>query len=272
MTHRGVQLEGRPPVAPTPGPAPMLQWLAIDRLVIDDSYQRPLGRGNWTAIEKIAANFRWSRFSPVLAAPIEGGLFAVIDGQHRIHAAALCGLTEVPAMVVQVGIEEQAHAFSWVNSQQIRVSVFHIFKAALAAGDDWAVRAEAAVTGGGCRLMRANASSSLKKPGEVYAVGMIRAAVEAGQDRAISAALAALRAAPSMDRAACYTDFILRPWIGAVAASDCPPHDQLVRALELRNPFKVIEAALASLDRSVPQAVKAREALRQLIARAEVAA
>lgn len=46
------------------------------------------------------------------------------------------------------------------------------------------------------------------------------------------------------------------------------PMVELVRALELRNPFKVIEAAQASLDRSVPQAVKAREALRLMIARA----
>ena len=267
MTHRGIHIDGRAQVAPNPGPAPMLQWLPIDRLVIDDAYQRPLLAGNWKAIEKIAAHFQWSRFSPVLCAPIAGGLFAVIDGQHRVHAAAICGITEVPAMVVHVGIEEQSRAFAWVNSQSIRASVFHIFKAAFSAGDDWAVRADAAVSGGGCRLMRANASSSLKKPGEVYAIGLIRSLIEAGQDRAISAALSAMRAVPSMDRPVCYTDFILRPWINAVAASHCPPHGVLVRALEARNPFKVIEGALASLDRSVPQAVKAREALRMMIAR-----
>lgn len=266
MTHRGIHIDARSVATPNPGPAPMLQWLAVDRLVIDDAYQRPLGAGNWKAIEKIAANFQWSRFSPVLVAPVAGGLFAVIDGQHRVHAAAICGITEVPAMVVQVGIEEQSRAFAWVNSQSIRVSVFHIFKAAFSAGDDWAVRADAAVSGGGCRLMRANASSSLKKPGEVYAIGMIRSLIEAGHDRAITAALAALRAVPALDRPVVYSDFLLRPWINAVAASHCPAHDVLVRALELRSPFKVIERAQASLDRSVPQAVKAREALRRLIA------
>lgn len=268
MTYRGIRIDGRAVATPNPGPAPMLQWIAVDRLVIDDAYQRPLLPGNWKAIEKIAQNFQWSRFSPVLVAPVTGGLFAVIDGQHRVHAAAICGITEVPAMIVQVGIEEQSRAFAWVNSQQVRVSGFHIFKAAFAAGDDWAVRADAAVSGGGCRLMRANASSSAKKPGEVYTIALIRSLVEAGQDRAITAALAALRSVPSLDRPVVYSDFILRPWIHAVAASHSPPHHQLVRALEMRNPFKVIEAAQASLDRSVPQAVKAREALRQMIARA----
>jgi hypothetical protein len=149
MTHRGIHIDGRAVAAPNPGPAPMLQWIAVDRLVIDDAYQRPLLPGNWKAIEKIAQNFQWSRFSPVLVAPVTGGLFAVIDGQHRVHAAAICGITDVPAMVVQVGIEEQSRAFAWVNSQSIRVSVFHIFKAAFSAGDDWAVRADAAVSGGG---------------------------------------------------------------------------------------------------------------------------
>jgi hypothetical protein len=270
MTHRGIHVDGRTVLSPNPGPAPTLQWLPVDRLVIDEAYQRPLLAGNWKAIEKIAANFQWSRFSPVLVAPVTEGLFAVIDGQHRVHAALICGMDAVPAMVVQVGIEEQSRAFAWVNSQSIRVSVFHIFKAAFSAGDDWAVRADAAVSAAGCRLMRGNASSSLKKPGEVYAIGLIRQLIEAGHDRAITAGLAALRAVPALDRPVVYTDFILRPWINAVAASHCPAHDVLVRALELRNPFKVIEAAQASLDRSVPQAVKAREALRQMIARAEV--
>jgi hypothetical protein len=272
MTHRGIHIDGRAQVVPNPGPAPMLQWLAVDKLVIDDDYQRPLLAGNWKAIEKIAANFQWSRFSPVLVAPVMGGLFAVIDGQHRVHAAALCGIAEVPAMVVQVGIEEQSRAFAWVNSQSIRVSVFHIFKAAFSAGDDWAVRADAAVSAAGCRLMRSNASSALKKPGEIYAIGLIRSLVEAGQDRAITAALAALRAVPALDRAVCYSDFLLRPWINAVAAAYVPPRDHLVRALEMRNPFKVIEDAQASLDKSVPQAVRAREALRMMIARAGAAA
>jgi len=149
MTHRGIHVDGRATFVPEPGPAPMLQWLPLDRLVIDEAYQRPLGPGNWKSIERIAANFQWSRFAPVLVAPIQGGLFAVIDGQHRSHAAALCGIAEVPAMVVSVGVEEQSRAFAWVNSQTIRVTLFHIYKAALSAREDWAVRADAAVSGGG---------------------------------------------------------------------------------------------------------------------------
>lgn len=245
MTRRGisVNIEGRSAAAVDPGPAPMLQWLPINSLVIDEAYQRPLGRGNWIAIEKIAANFQWSRFSPVLVAPIEGGLFAVIDGQHRTHAAAICGLTEVPAMVVQVGIEEQSRAFAWVNSQSIRVSVFHVFKAALSAKEDWAIRADAAVSAAGCRLMTSNATSSSKQAGQIYCVGFIRKMIEAGNDAAVTAALSAIRSTPSMDRAVAYTDFLVRPWTMAIVQSGCLDVPHLSRALSVRNPFKVIDAA-----------------------------
>ena len=66
MNLRPIDIDGRPILAASPGPAPMLQWVRVDQLVIDDAYQRPLGRANWTAIQKIAANFAWSRFHPLL--------------------------------------------------------------------------------------------------------------------------------------------------------------------------------------------------------------
>ena len=273
MTHRGIHLDGRALPAATavdPGPAPMLQWIDLDRLVIDEAYQRPLGRSNWVAIEKIAANFQWSRFGPVLVAPVAGGLYAVIDGQHRAHAAALCGILQVPAMVVQVDLAAQAKSFAWVNSQTIKVTPFHIFKAALAAGEDWAVRADAAVAAAGCRLMTFHPSAKNKRPGEVYCIGLIRKQIEAGNDWAVTAGLAAIRSVPSLDSAVGMSDYLLGPWIAAVAAEGCRDAAILSAALRARNPFKVIERAYFSLDLSIAKSVRAREDLRRGIA--EVAA
>lgn len=264
MNRRGINIDGRATFAPEPGPAPMLQWLRLDQLLIDEAYQRPLAKGNWKSIETIAANFRWSRFGPVLVAPVEGGMFAVIDGQHRIHAAALCGIAEVPAMVVQVGTEEQSRAFAWINSQSIRVTVFHVYKAALAAREDWAIRAEAAVTGAGCRLMTYNMTGSMKQPRQVFCVGFIRKQIEAGNDEAVRLGLTALTLAPGLsERAVAYTDFLLRPWILAVADSRCRDVDALVAALSGPNPFRVIER---------PGLSGGRNGLRVLIGQAEVAA
>lgn len=265
MTHRGIHVEGRQTFVPEPGPAPMLTWLPVDKLIIDEAYQRPLGKNNWAAIEKIAANFQWSRFAPVLVAPIAGGLYAVIDGQHRTHAAAMCGIAEVPAMVVQVGIEEQSRAFAWVNSQTIKVTMFHVLKAALAAKEDWAVRADAAVSGGGCRLMLYHPSASNKQAGEVYSVALIKRLIEAGKDSAVTAALSALREVPALQRPVFYTDYVLAPWIGAVILTMVTDVPILVRALEGQNPYKIIDRAKDDPGRIVPINVAARQGFQRLI-------
>lgn len=264
MTRRGIDIVGRERVTAEPGPAPMLQWIGLDKLLIDERYQRPLAKGNWKSIETIATNFRWSRFGPVLVAPVEGGMFAVIDGQHRVHAAALCGIEEVPAMVVQVGTEEQSRAFAWINSQAIRVTVFHVYKAAIAAGEDWAVRAEAAVSAAGCRLMTYNTTGSQKQARQVFCIGFIRKQIEAGNDWAVTLGIQAVASTPSLgDRPVAYTDYLLRPWILAVVDSGCRDVNVLVRALSSVNPFKVVE---------LPGLSGGRRGLRSLIARAEVPA
>src|SRR5690606_21829714 len=144
----------------------------IADLVVDDRYQRDLKTGNWAAIRRIAQQFRWSRFSPVLVAPVEGGRFAVIDGQHRTHAAAMCGHETVPCQVVQMDHAEQAASFAAVNGLVTKVSAGQVYKAALAAGTEWAVACHKAVTGAGCRLMTHNASGDAKKAGEVYALAL----------------------------------------------------------------------------------------------------
>ncbi|MBV5268721.1 MAG: ParB N-terminal domain-containing protein [Afipia sp.] len=157
-----------------PGPAPMLQWLKIADLVIDDSYQRELRRTNWTAIRKIASAFTWSRFSPVFVAPVEGGKYAIIDGQHRTHAAAMCGFEDVPCQIVQMSAAEQADAFAAVNGMVTKITSLQIFKAALAAGSGWATELRDLAQKAGCEVRTSNGSSDAKRPGQIYAVSAFR--------------------------------------------------------------------------------------------------
>ena len=63
-----------------PEPAPILQWIETDRLVVDTEYQREIGRRGATNVIQIAEHFDWSKFAPVIVAPIEGGRFAIVDG------------------------------------------------------------------------------------------------------------------------------------------------------------------------------------------------
>ncbi|MDN5568188.1 MAG: ParB N-terminal domain-containing protein [Paracoccus sp. (in: a-proteobacteria)] len=225
----------------SPQPAPQILWVEVDNLVIDDRYQRPLNAGNRAAIRRIATTFRWSRFTPVIVAPIEGGRYALIDGQHRAHAAALCGITSIPAMVALVAPEEQAQAFIEINTRQIRVRTQSIYRAALTAGDDWAIRAQAAVSAAGCQLMTANFSTKHKKPGMVFAVDLIRRMIELKRDAAVTAGLAALMdydptSVPN------FANTLLTPWLSAVAETKAGS-DELVEVLKARRPWLVIEAA-----------------------------
>ncbi|MFA9231833.1 MAG: ParB N-terminal domain-containing protein [Microgenomates group bacterium] len=242
MTYRMIDIASETAVAPDPGPAPMLQWVNIDQLVIDDRYQRPLGPKNWINIRKIAAGFRWSMFSPLLVAPIEGGRYAVIDGQHRAHAAAICGLAQVPCQVVMVPPEEQARAFGGVNGSVTAVHVSILFRAACAAGDADHVAVVRAVEAAGCQMAKHNVTSSKRQAGTLYCYGLLLKLIRAGQADAVTSGLAALKRYDTTGRVGLWSNFILNPWLWAVADSGAAP-DDLDRVLAMRDPFKVIDGA-----------------------------
>lgn len=204
------------PATVDPGPAAMLQWIRIDQLVVDDSYQRDLKPGNWKAIQRIADNFRWSRFSPVFVAPVEGGLFAIIDGQHRTHAAAVCGFAEVPCQVVPMSIAEQAASFAAVNGLVTKVTLFQIFKAALTAGEEWAVDCARICADADCKLMTFVKTSDAKRAGEIYAISLIRGFREKGHGRLVTFALSGLRRSEGGAEPAIWSNDVLKALIGAV--------------------------------------------------------
>lgn len=240
---RTVDISGRPVVAPAAQPAPHLMWVAISDLVIDDAYQRPLLAANWQAITRISENFNWSRFSPVLVAPLTGGKYAVVDGQHRAHAAAMCGFDSVPAMAVPMAPQEQAGAFGWVNGQVTRVSPLQLYRAALAAREGWAVRCHDVVDSAGCQLMTAKWSTKNKRPGMVFCLALIRGHVTKGNAWAVMAGLRAMRAYDISGRVPLYSDFILGPWLAAVASDRSFERADLVGFLRANDPFHVIARA-----------------------------
>lgn len=221
--------------------APQLLWVDIASLVMDDRYQRPLEPANYAAIRRIAQDFRWSRFSPIVVAPVEGGRYALIDGQHRAHAAAMCGIASIPAMVALVAPEEQALAFIDINTRQIAVSQHQIYRAALTAGEPWAIACRDAVASAGCQLMTAKWSHKDKRPGMVFSISLVRQLVAAGKGDAVTAGLRAL-----MDydptATANFSDLLLRPWLMAAAETSATT-DDLLTTLRAKRPWLVIETA-----------------------------
>lgn len=234
-----------------------MQWIAIADLVIDEDYQRPLGPANWAAIRRIATAFEWARFSPLLVSPVPGGRFAVIDGQHRAHAAAICGIETVPAVVVHIPREAQARAFVGVNTAAIRISGHHIYRAALTAREDWAIRSRDAVAAAGCELKDYQPTASAKRVRQVWAPLLIKDFIDRGHDRAVTAGLAAVVAVDGGTRVTLYHDAILRPWIGALCEWPAALDMDLPAFLTRTDPWKVVEAGRKTPERPNPMPPRA---------------
>lgn len=216
MTLRAIDILGRDVVAVDGGSEPCLKFLQISSIRIDDSYQRPLGRANWVAINKIAGAFNWAHFGPVVAAPLGDGLFALIDGQHRTHAALLAGFDRVPALIVDLDVRQQAAAFSQINGQVTAISLFHIYKAALTAEEKWALQCRDAVEAGGARLMTYHPSHAQRLAGEIYSVGLVKKYIGLDRCKLVECALRALTLSNSADQVGVWSDTVLRPWFGAL--------------------------------------------------------
>src|SRR5271155_1962147 len=138
---RPISIEGfEKPKSVFAGAAPMLQWLKIVDLVVDPAYQRPiLGKGCQN-VDRIARNFCWSCFAPVVVSPVEGGKFAIIDGQHRTTSAAILGFESVPCQIAIAAQEQQAAAFKAINGTTTPISQMALHAAALVANEPWAVQ------------------------------------------------------------------------------------------------------------------------------------
>lgn len=159
------------------GTPPMLQWLEISALRIDPRYQRPITPAGRRNVGAIAAGFCWSKFSPVIAAPIPGGLFSVIDGQHRCTAAALIGIKTVPAMVMLVDAGAQAAAFKAINGNVTKVSPLALHRAAVMEGDPEAVALTETCAAAGVRVVPYNTPLERLQTGETLALAVLKRAM-----------------------------------------------------------------------------------------------
>jgi hypothetical protein len=171
---RPISTEGfEKPNSLSAGAAPMLQWIKIVDLIVDPAYQRPIvGKGRRN-VDRIARAFSWSCFAPVVVSPVEGGKFAIIDGQHRTTAAALVGLDSVPCQIVIAAREEQAAAFKAINGITTPISRMALHAAALVAKEPWAIQLAEACACAEVELLRYPVPTNMQSPGQTMAVGAI---------------------------------------------------------------------------------------------------
>ncbi len=171
------------------GQVPRLEWISIARLVVDLEYQRDissLGRKN---IRQIAEHFNWSMFAPVIVASIGGDEYAIVDGQHRTTAAALCGMERVPCSIIAAQRGEQAAAFGAINGNTTRPHTIQMFHAAVAAGDADANRLVAVCAKAGITVPR---SLGALRDRQTYSVGTIAKGLRRHGDVIVALALRAI--------------------------------------------------------------------------------
>jgi hypothetical protein len=187
---RPISTEGFEKPKSTPaGAAPMLQWLKIADLVVDPAYQRPIiGKGRQN-VDRIARNFRWPCFAPVVVSPVEGGKFAIIDGQHRTTSAAIVGFDSVPCQIVVAAREEQAAAFKAINGTTTPISQMALHAAALVASEPWAVQIAHVCACAEVELLRYPVPADKQAPGQTMAVGAIARCLKQYGDATLITAL-----------------------------------------------------------------------------------
>lgn len=191
--------------ASSEGERPELQWVKISRLRIDPKYQREIADRGARNVASIATNFRWSKFEPVMVAPIEGNLFAVINGQHRATGAALRGFESIPCCIVAATAAEQADSFVAINGDVTVMTPLQLHAARLAAGDPSATRLVEACSEAGVTICRYPVPANKVKPGETLAIGMLRSMLDKYGREVLVAALSCItktrRGNPGMIRA-----------------------------------------------------------------------
>lgn len=260
MTYEPLRPDGYATIigAFEPGAVPMLTWINVADLVTDPTYQREIrNRGN---VRRIAREFRWSRFMPIVVAPVEGGKFAVIDGQHRSTAAALHGVKTVPAMVVSgADRAEQAAAFRAINGTVTAVTRQNLHYAGLAAGDAEALAVGRVCTAADVTIQRGNTNTIDQKPGATMSVGTITKCVSRfGEPLTITALQCITRTAEG--NAGCLTNAMIVSICEVLAENSewCEAGGRLLDALD-DFPFEE-ELDRAGHDR--PKGTTQREALK----------
>jgi hypothetical protein len=118
---------------PDPGDPPVLDWIDVTLIGVEETYQRPL---DLNRVDSIVRSFSWRSFGALVVVPQADGTYHVTDGQHRLEAAKKHPkVSHVPACIVKADdIRSEAGIFVDINKNRKNVSALELFFAELTAG------------------------------------------------------------------------------------------------------------------------------------------
>lgn len=181
------RLAFQPPV----GSLPSIEWVQLNRLSVDSTYQR--STDNETSrrlITSIATKFDWRLCTPLVVSRRSDDTLVIIDGQHRWMAVCMRSDTpQLPCCIFRyANIEEEARMFIVANRARKPISRLDDYYAALTAADEDAIEIHEIVTSAGLRIAR-NTSATAWRPGEIAFTSSIANAIRRFGPAITSAAL-----------------------------------------------------------------------------------
>lgn len=179
------------PFAPTRGHMPTIEWLRVDELLIDDSYQRSIETpASERLITAIAATWDWDLVDVLKVSRRPDDRLYVVDGQHRRAAAARRpDIPQLPCVVKRCGgPTEEARLFIAANRGRKAMSRFDDYRAALGAGDDEALTIDRMVRAAALTIATHSGARGVK-PGALQILSPIKRALKAHGEEIAGGAL-----------------------------------------------------------------------------------
>lgn len=122
---------------PAIGDPPAMEWVALDELYVDESYQRKIeARSSQELIRNIAKDWDWRLCQPLSVGRRPDDTLAVMDGQHRLTAAKMrSDIPRLPCVIFdQPSVEDEAKTFVKLNKRRRSLNSVDVFRASIAAG------------------------------------------------------------------------------------------------------------------------------------------
>src|SRR5579872_6883673 len=119
------------------------EWLPIDQIAVDRSYQR---QPSSSKIGLIAKRFNlYAAGFPVVSLREDGQLI-LVDGQHRLEAMKKLGIASVECAVIRgLTVQQEAEVYTYCNTVRKAPAALDVFRARLVAGDSTAIAIQSAV-------------------------------------------------------------------------------------------------------------------------------
>ncbi|WP_082364013.1 DUF6551 family protein [Rhodopseudomonas sp. AAP120] len=162
-------VDHHPRYLPPIGSQPSIEWIHLNRLSVDEVYQRSTdNEASRRLIASIAAKFDWRLCGPLVVSRRTDDTLTIIDGQHRWMAASRrSDIPQLPCCVFRYeSIEEEARMFILANRARKPMNRLDDYFAALAAADEDALEIQQLVVDAGLRVAR-NTSSAAWASGEI---------------------------------------------------------------------------------------------------------